>query len=480
MEKNGYTKSAREVPFGKLLLRALHGWRRILVGSLIIAVVFGAWMLYSNRKNKASIEANYKSYQSAKKTYDATLSEYESSQQRIQDRLSNIQNYLDTSAIMQINPYYCKTAAATYEVTLPETVDVSETSVTDGSSSSSGQSVSTGITNVKLYDLIQSYLKYIATGDFYEDVAEKNSLSEADIKELVTTDYDNVSGVFTVSVRYSDADISNAVLDDIVDALAKEQEHLSETVGTHTLTLVNRSTSTLVDEDTVTKQSNRLNSVTSLTNTLNNFTTAKNNLNAPASVSPYSRGHVIRQGIKGAVAGFVGGFILLMFIAVIRVLHRGTIFSDDELMNRTGVRMVGRFPSERSGARGPLDRWIEKKEMAGAGKGNFDTEVQRLYERIRNMAGTDKRILLVTTCKEDTVKRIADGLSRAAVTGNSGITFAQAPDFIEDPDSIGALQTCDAAVIVEKFDESRYQDAVEEIQIVDEAGVNILGAAYVG
>lgn len=469
------------MPFGKLLLKALHSWRRVLAGSLILAVLFGAYMLYSNMKNRESIEANYKAYQAEKKTYDATLSEYESSQERIQDRLSNIQNYLDTSAIMQINPYYCKTASATYEVSLPGSVEVSGTSVTTGTgTSATEQTISTGTTDVKLYDLIRTYLKYIETGDFYEDVAQQNDLSEADIKELVTTDYDNTSGVFTVSVRYSDADISDAVLDDIVEALSKEQEHLSETIGSHTLTLVDRSMSTLVDEDTVTKQSNRLNSVTSLTNTLNNFTTAKNNLNAPSAVSPYSRSHVIRQGIKGAAAGFVGGIILFLFIAVMRILHRGTIFSDDELLNRTGLSAIGRFLPGESSARGPFDRWIEKKECAGTGNRDFDAAARKLYARIRSMAGESSGILLATTLKDESVKKIEECLNRFAGEDGNGLTFAAAPDFVQDPSSIEALTGCDAVVVVEKYDESSYNDAVEEVQIVSDAGRKILGAVYIG
>lgn len=480
LNNNENTKTAREVPFGKLLLRALHSWRKILIGSLALAVIFGAYMLYSNHKNKASIEAAYQAYQSEKKTYDATLSEYESSQQRIQDRISNIQSYLDTSAIMQINPYYSKTATATYEVSLPGEVDVSAGSVSDQGSSSSSEAVSAGTSNVKLYDLIQTYLKYIATGDFYEDVAQQSALSEADIKELVTTDYDNVSGVFTVSVRYSDADVSDAILDDVVDALAKEQTHLSETVANHTLTLVNRSVSTLVDEDTVSKQSNRLNSVTSLTNTLNNFTTAKNNLNAPTPVSPYSRSHVIRQGIKGAVAGFVGGFILLLFLAVIHVLHKGTLLSADEIDVRTGIRMIGRFLPEKSAARGPIDHWIERKECAGTEGRDFDTSAHRLYARIRNMTGGSGNVLLVTTLKQGPAEKVADRLRVFAQKESCGLTFTGVSDCTQDPDSIEAVAGCDAVVIVEKMNESLYSSAMEEIRIVSDAGRKILGAVYIG
>ncbi len=455
----------REVDLIELFWNILLGWRKIVcLGILFAILVSGMKYFMSVRSYRALQNINF---EEAKEELKKEELEKLEDAKGLQTRVDDYEKYMETSVLMQIDPYAKPIVQLQYYVESDYIINYTKDSKRD-------------YTN----DVTSMYCNYINSGDMAQKVIEEAglSVSKEGFTELIQVSQN--SGTIYISISYTDAgkltDISN-----VVKSLLQQKSSEMQKLGSHTLEVINESQNVVVDSALVERRENIANSIITLKSQLQNLKNGMSNEQKAIFKEELAQmsgeeeeqeepGFSIKFVILGALVGI---FLACAWIAV-KMVFTARLQNPKEIRSMYGIRLLGEVTlhSEKKRFLSVIDKWIlaiknrKKKILSVEKQVELVSTNSALFCRQQNVD-----CVYITGSEYESVdaavlKKIRENLTRHKINVKEGENIAY---------SAMSLQSCIEAgnvLFIEQTGKSVYNEIYNEINLAIEQKCNILGA----
>lgn len=421
-----------------MLFASLYRWRQILVVALIFAVLLGAFAgLLEWKKVSANI---------SHEEFAAIKQEYEIERQRLQKKMDNCQNLVDSqeaynveSPMMLLDPYQVYTASIELTVWPSEMVAGQETVDIAG-------------------PVLNAYAAHLKSDRVINQAAEEIGMQSKYLLELVNIANGGLeTRSLTVKVSFASAEDAQKVLDILVASVEVAGAQIEKNVGKHNATVVVSGVDERVDPLLIDQQKLAQTRLKDLKTQQAEVQKELDSLKAPAAIAGVSKKKIVLFVIVGAILGMA----LVVGIACFRHIAGGVVYSGRTLKNCTGVKLLGNLMLNKPHCK--VDAWLRKLE----GRCVTD-EAAVVAATVKNYCRKGDKLLLVGTCDEANEK-VAQLLKDADVfvdTYGSLLSSAAA---------LAALPQCDAVLLVECCGVSKYQDVRVTLERIQDQNKPVIG-----
>ncbi|EOS25683.1 hypothetical protein C806_01810 [Lachnospiraceae bacterium 3-1] len=328
----------RELDLMELFWNILFSWRQIICFGVIFAVLFMEikyfkdWRTYQTSQN-ISIEQNMM----------AGLTNEEKNQisnvREIIKRLEEYQEYLDTSVLMQIDPYEKHVIELQYYVKSDYMFNYTQDTQNDYTS-----------------DVVTMYYNYIISGEMSQSVIKTLQLpiSQEDISELWAIGM--IGNSVSIKIAYPEEKKLEEIAEFVKSTLKKKESELQK-IGSHELQLLGESKNVVVDTGLVDRKHTISNNIVYLNVQLNAL---KANMSEQQLELLNDK---LQDDIKGSttsvvrpslskkyflLGAFVGIFLIIIWI-VCKMLFTAKLQNSEEVPVLYNVRLLGEIsiPSQK-------------------------------------------------------------------------------------------------------------------------------------
>lgn len=368
----------------------------------------------------------------------------------------------------------------------------------------------------RTYNIVKIYEDLLTSTSLFDYVTEKCNI-EFGINELITlelTSYGEPRGndIIRLAVRYSDADMCQAMADSVVEYIEQGHGELEEILGSYEITLLSRSYECTMSNSILNQQKA---CVTEIINLQNSFLKLKTNFSDEEwqYYNYLAEGKVIEEteaeALKGEnveVSGTTGendasveqiikpsinmkyvfvGFVLFTF-AYVFVICVAYIFGNkirvvDNFQELCNIPQLGTILSTKQNKKflGIVDRWILKLRYYNLRKFTPSEAISLVVTAIKIAAkkhNLNNVCLLGCSLSEeamDVCEKIMEGLSKEE------ITVKILNNVIYDAEAMSNLEDVQSAVFVETVGTTMYREIEKEMELLNRQSIILLGGVIV-
>ena len=323
--------------------------------------------------------------------------------------------------------------------------------------------------------LVNYYISCVNYRIDYTAVAKELGVDAVLIPELVSvTDSIKDDNMASITVIYPTEEGAVKIRDAILVQVSALTVQAQEQYGRHTLQIVNEASAVVQDSSLYKWAYTRTSEITSL---INNRKTLEKNLSsgvtAPSVAKISKRDAAMaaaRQGVIGLAAGIIGAMIVIAFY----LIAAGKVLSGRELNRHYGLRRIACVPGRKYGTLKGLDKLAVSVDAGYYNHPKRSVCLQVADAGIRSLMRRDAQIALVSDLPTEYVEKLAAEMNKLG-QGSGASRYFAVPCVQQTPDSIEALDNCDAAVLVAKAESSTYKGTGD---VLDAAG--LLGREVIG
>lgn len=346
--------------------------------------------------------------------------------------------------------------------------------------------ISCGNDNVGgLETLYNAYMEDITRGEYIEEVADSLNCSVGAAQELITVDFessdltntDSLSqmGIMNIRVIGVNVEDSDLIMDAIIAEMESKSSVFKSSIVSHSITVVGRQNS--VGYDAIVRQK-QLDSVTVLNNIQSQINNLNNNLDNIAKMlgladrmsfyepvnNASTSGISVTSLLKHGIVGLFLGFVLSAGIYYVKYLFGQTIVSQAQFFNMFRIANVGicKPTKNRNQFTALLDRWSNDDNSLDESGSNA-----LISANYSNLTAGMKKILVTGTIESDAVIQRLNSLK---LTGDVKL------DIFSNPDVLKSVSEYDGIVFVEQRGISCRKQIKEQIRLINNSGVKIVGA----
>ena len=431
--------NTRQVSLVTLVKGALKSWKLILLAGILLGGLLGCYKVFTIHSQKDSMIEEYDNYKAKLDAYKTSIKDYKTSIADYQESIAALSDYCENSPKMRMDAYHCPSATLDLKVTAPK-----DGSITDD--------VITAVKNA-LYNEVYF-------GTTLSEVAAKHNMTVSELRELVTFKLTSTGSTMRLTVISETEDIAKGIRDDVLATLETKHKTIAAAMGDYAIKVFNEGTQTITDTSLQSYQQKQQDALAKLQTTCYTAQNQSTNLVKPPSVPQYSKKYMLVNGVKMAVAGFVGGMILALIALMARIAQKGVILTADEIDGEYGLRTLADL-SDKSTA--------QKTEMA-----------EYIAARISNVLGkgTEHRIGIVGTAADKRQESLAGVLNKKSAASGLDYTFVHIPGIMNNADSLKSIAGVDEIILSEEIGRSDYETVRREIALIAESGRPILGTVY--
>ncbi len=430
----GYEKNEDIIFVKDLLFATLYQWRRTFAVALIFALIIGGvatiteYRKAHNAPSEATIQAALDEYEDEK---DILTKEFE----KAEKQLKLCETYLAESILMNADAF------SLYRANLILAVDVPEETEYAGA-------------------VLHSYLMYLNGNALLEDAAQTLGINATYLPELIKTEQNeqNPRSVL-ITITYPTKDGAHQLLTLITKHMDLSKTQILENIGQHTMGMVVNQVFPCIDTDIASKQQGALQQLDSLKNAVAEAENNLANLQEPDFASAtFSKKKVLIFAVIGAVFGG----IMVAVVACLMHIARGTVYSARTLKNKTGLNLLGVIPS--SNKKNMVDKWLLQLEGRITDPAQAQVALSTAYNYCKNTV----RLLVAGDC-EGKQQNVADKLK------DMGVEIVAAGNLLCNADTVAQLPACDAVLLVEECDTSRYTNIMQTLALVSDQKKPVIG-----
>jgi capsular polysaccharide biosynthesis protein len=467
----------KEISLVQLFWKVLLGWKIWLAAAVVMAVLFPAvrYMSAMRAYQQAQNNAESGSTEEAAEFTDDEQKQIDDVLQQ-QTLLNKYETYYEDSVLMNIDPYHEKVLVLQYYVDSDYTFNYTKDVDKDYTSA---------VTN--------TYVAYVANTLDTEGIWSEAGIETEDknMNGLITADYVS-DNIFRVRVIYTDEDDLQALSKVIKDKIEARSTDFSEQIGSHTLVLTSEEISEEIDNDLVTQQSNTLTLITNCKNQITNLETSMSDEQIAAVDEEVAKmdstGEDAGQddeaqqdapatkpslSVKNIVLGFLLGLFLAAAILACVSILSNRLQDSEELTLMFGLRRFAIIPQEKrtDAVTGLLLRLknSRKKRLTTEAAQNLAVSNVALYCRNE---GITKLFLTGTEIERADQKWIKD---MAEALTKQGVSVIYGENVCYDAAAMCKAADAGHVVLVETEDVSIYQEIVNEIRMLKDQNVEIIG-----
>lgn len=486
-----------EIDLVALCFTLLHKYRQLLAAALACAVIFGAAAgIRTARSGSVSeeAEADYaaamteylekkESYEAAKDQYDADIEANEKSQSAVVQAIQNAQKYAEDSVLNNLNPYNVWTARADLYVSTGYQIQpgMSYQNPDHTTSVLSAYASALGGGKTAQQDEL-GFVPVSGTSVPLKEIAQKLSVEERYLQELVTVETDPDASLLRVTVLGRDEQMAADILDAVLEYVETLRPAITGSVGEHTIATIAKNSSCTVSLELRDIQNSNAATLVNLQSQINtlqqnrtklddNFTATTETWNETSKpVLPAA--HVSSSVGKYGVLGLLLGIVLVCGVGTLQFLMQGKVYSASELNRSTGLPVLGTLASERTKKAGKLDAKLY--QMEGRPDGSGDEEMIRLMAvTIRSRAPEADSILVTGDLPAEQLNALATALQNTDALRAQ--TVKAAGSILQNAATVPQVTDTDAIVLAADCTVTRTDAVREQNEKITRLGKNILG-----
>ena len=457
----------RVIDLRALLRCVLEKWRLILLAGLVICAVLAGKEGYA--QYKLYQEGQQASTEQAPVVNEAGTKAAEL--KRINDVIENKNTYFVNSILGKIDP--AKEGRATADLVVMTGADMTAEAAQETQAAQPAENETDR--RMRTTSLVNYYISCVNYRIDYTAVAKELGVDAVLIPELVSvTDSIKDDNMASITVIYPTEEGAVKIRDAILVQVSALTVQAQEQYGRHTLQIVNEASAVVQDSSLYKWAYTRTSEITSL---INNRKTLEKNLSsgvtAPSVAKISKRDAAMaaaRQGVIGLAAGIIGAMIVIAFY----LIAAGKVLSGRELNRHYGLRRIACVPGRKYGTLKGLDKLAASVDAGYYNHPKRSVCLQVADAGIRSLMRRDAQIALVSDLPTEYVEKLAAEMNKLG-QGSGAIRYFAVPCVQQTPDSIEALDNCDAAVLVAKAESSTYKGTGD---VLDAAG--LLGREVIG
>lgn len=463
MEKR--EKMEREINLGEWFWNILLAWRQVISFGILCAVLFGGIKYLRDSKS-------YRTAQNAvaeQGEVELTAEEKE----KIEDakimmtRIDNYQKYLDTSVLMQINPYEKPVVELQYYVESDYTYNYTKDNQADY----------TG-------DLISLYYNYIKSGEMSDKIIDRAGLdiSQADFSELCSVSASGKTMVITIT--WNEEEKLEAISESIKSQLSEKELEFQE-IGTHRLKILRESQNVIADSDLAERKN-------TISNNIAYIDTQLNSLKLTMS-EPQLRQLRIESGLedeyekveftkpvfsfKYMLLGAVSGVFVICVWIMCKMIFAVTLQDPEEIRTLYNTRLLGEVVvlSKRKKFLSVIDVKIQALKNRRRKKFSLEQQVRVVGANIAlscRQQGID--CIYITgseyeTINMETLSKLKKELLSQDIQIEEGGNIFYDAKALKDSTEVGNI------LFIEQIKKSLYDEISNELNLAKEQNNNILG-----
>lgn len=461
-------RGEREINLMGLIWQAIFGWRQIICFGVFFAI------LLSGAKYFKDIQG-YKKEQSSVGQEEMVLPDEEMEQvleaRNLMSRIEEYEGYLETSALMQINPYEKPLVELQYYIDSDYTFNYTQENKSD-------------YTN----NLMALYYNYIVSGEMSKEIIKKAGLSirQADISELWAISQSDYS--FSVKFICPEEKKMGAVAEVIKEQL-KEKEQEFQLIGAHELKLLGESENVVVDYGLIDRKNTISNNIATINTQLNNLKTNMtegqigliDSEQTGTANNPKITGKP-RFSFKYVVLGaFVGIFLACAWI-VCKVLFTVRLQSPEEIRTYFNARLLGEVtmqPQKKRFLSIIDDRLLALKNRRKK-KLTLEQQIKILAANISLICKEqDIGCVYMTGSDYENIDAAILGMLRKELSAQN-LQFKEGGNIFYDAESLKRCAEVGNILFVEQQGQSIYDEISNELNLAREQNRNILGIVVLG
>lgn len=342
--------------------------------------------------------------------------------------------------------------------------------------------------------LLSSYKQYILSGEYLTELSEELGINQGYLTELISVDYDSsyvvVStsmdsdniGVLTISVIGPDIELTDRIMDSIIDGTNAICKGFNDSIVKHSISYSISNNSYIVDSSTRDKQINVINRFESLQLQVINYGKSLDDVAAKLGVSKdilysyYSYNNLnstkatfsLRALIKYAVIGFLIGALIVVLILFIKYTFSSKFSNQAIFFSR--FNWVKKIAVDK-----PTNKRSKYSKLIDQNSGDdnrytVEQNIGLISANTKNLSAGMNRVMITGTANFVNISRLVKAI---------GIKADVKASFFEDPASLELLSNYDGVIIVEQRNYSDCRLVDEEIKLIDNSGVKLIGAIII-
>ena len=441
-----------EITLKELLAAVLHGGRLVVILGLVLALALGAYGALSAPAADAGLEA----YQLQLEEYEKTREQLENALARSEKELESEQSYLESSCLMQIDPYHKYTSTLVFAISNVDPGDAKDSySVLENPAS---YMISRIQAQYKvLWDGLD--LENAVDGTAYVGVADKYL---REIAKLEASD----GGVLKLTVMGSSEE-TEKLATNIYQLLLEKKTLVEQASYSHAFTLLTDAvTQTTVDLELEQKQQEIEDKLVKTRDEVKADEAALAALRAPAAPGNDNSG-IVKNVVIGGALGVILAGVWLVGVQLVN----SKVACADRMARHFGLVHFGSV----RGCRCIFPVLAQRLMNARVWK----DEAQAL-DFIREKGSVhlpeNGSVILVSTLpKVD--EKLVNKLTEAMSAEGRTVTFAA--DMLHDPKALSGIRNADALVLVERAYATENAAVVSAMYLAEEMGKPVCGFVMV-
>ncbi len=454
-------------------------WLVILCGIIFAGILFG-YKMYSTQKASSINSSNIldisvrlpgeNDVKYSERVQDVNrAADLINSIDVLKNQIENNRKYVSESVIMKIN----SENEAVSTVNLIVTVNDNQTSKTD-------------------LALLSTYKQYILSGEYLDTLSEEMGVNQGYITELISAGYEtstisintsdiNDSGIISITVIGPTIDFTESIMDSIIESVDKKYNELNSSVIKHSIAYASRQSSYKVDNNTRDKQYNITNRFESLQQQISNNDKAietistklgidKNSIYSYFSFNSLDTNTAIsfKSLIKYVILGFIIGAAIVIIILMLIYIFNNKFFTQTLFFSRfNNVNKIGvlKPATKRS-------KFTKMIDICSGDDNKLSEEIslKLLSSDVKNLTEGMNKVLFTGTADINTIQKLVKDL---------GISASVEPSFFVDPTIVERLSEFDGIIIVEQRNYSDCRMISDQLKLINNAHVNLVGAIVV-
>ena len=419
-----------------ILFYILRCWKTVVLVALAVAVTLGGFqaVLCRRSQNAAGFESQYQAYQEQLAVHDDSVS-------AVQEEIDILQDYLDHSVLMQMDPQNAYIAKATYHIDSGYMI-IPENYYQDTD---------------KTKTLTQYYRSFLQDSSFYQEISAAHGIALQYLMELIDVP-DDSTGVLSFSVMHPEKEVAQALLQDIQEKLPEIHRLLETTVREHALIEISTTCSIYVNNSLKKDQDKVLESLLDLEEDLEEEQQARDAF--VKSDYPVQE-NASKIFVKWFILGGVLGVLLTAVFLFLKAVLSDRLLSPEQLASAYPAAVLGEAVC--SGAALPvITRKLNK--MQGCLTENTACNWQIIAQKVKHRCGNAKSILVCSDMGSDLSSMMVSSLSSLL----PGLQLIPAANPCTDIAALRMVSECDMVLIVAARDQSRNRMLKKVMALIQE------------
>lgn len=446
-----------EINLKAIFFRILYQWKKLLVWGIVIGMLLGGFMAFSEYRVITSTEQDT-SYHLELQEYQEKLALAQGKVDATQVKIDALQEYMDHAVLMKADYRNIYISKATYYIDSNYQIMPSLNYQNPD----------------KTYSLAWHYQNFLSDYSLYQEISEEVGIEAKYLMDLISIGVTN-SDTLYMSVSHPTERFADLIMDVLQEKLSQLHEQLNDTIDQHTLTLMLDTCGNYVDESLKNRQQEVYDEMLGLQSDLIKLKEELQTLEEELQTleeEPPKEANVLKAFIKWFILGGVLGAMIPAGISVCGTVFSDRVYSSEDLTSRYQKPVFG-YVLRQGQNMDPLTCLIRKWERI-ANKNSKENNAY-LAANLRNHLGSSKNILLCSDVSEAESALAVDALQ--ALLPEQILTSAGS--LTNDVNALEALSHCEAVIAVVSASRSHRKEINRAFSTISGCGKTLAGFIWI-